>query len=500
MESLWLTGREPVPTEAFVPGRSCEVAVVGAGLTGLVTALLLARTGRDVTVVEARGVGAVTTGHTTAKITLLQGTSYSRMLKHTSDRVAAAYVQANREGQAWLLDYCGERGVPIQRRDAFTYAESIRGRAAVLREYEAASRLGLEVERLEPDELPFSTRAAIRLADQAQFDPMDTLAALAGDLRALGGRLHTGVRVQGVHVDYPCRLDTSQGEIFARQIVLATGSPILDRGLYFAKLTPLRSYAIACRVPGTPIPRGMYLSADSPTRSLRGAVHAGEELLLVGGNGHIVGRAVSPKSRLRELETWTIRHFDGAETLHRWSAQDYRSVNLVPFAGKLPRGGGAVWVATGYNKWGMTNAAAAALRICGEMTGKRPGWASVLGHRVTRPRDLLSGAQANTSVGVAMTLGWTAGLMAPSTATPPAEGQSVVIRRGAQPVGISTVNGSTCAVSLVCPHLKGVLRWNDAELSWDCPLHGSRFSATGTLLEGPATSDLRTAKVDFPGN
>jgi nitrite reductase/ring-hydroxylating ferredoxin subunit len=169
----------------------------------------------------------------------------------------------------------------------------------------------------------------------------------------------------------------------------------------------------------------------------------------------------------------------------------------VPFAGKLPRGGGAVWVATGYNKWGMTNAVAAALRISGEMLGNPLGWAKVIGHRVTRPRDLLTGAQANASVGVAATLGWTAGLMAPSTTRPPAEGQAVVVRRGAHPVGISTVGGSTCAVSLVCPHLKGVLRWNDAELSWDCPLHGSRFTAAGTLLEGPATSDLRTEAVDL---
>jgi nitrite reductase/ring-hydroxylating ferredoxin subunit len=240
----------------------------------------------------------------------------------------------------------------------------------------------------------------------------------------------------------------------------------------------------------------MYLSADSPTRSLRSALHGGEELLLVGGNGHVVGRAPSPKSRLRELEVWTTRNFPGAELLHHWSAQDYSSASLVPFAGKMPRGGGAIWVATGYNKWGMANAVAAALRISGEMRGDPPGWAKVIGHRVTRPRDLLTGARANASVGVAATLGWTAAMMGPSTAEPPAEGESVVLRRGVKPVGVSTVDGSTCAVSLICPHMGGVLRWNDAELSWDCPLHGSRFTASGALLEGPATSDLRTEAVE----
>jgi glycine/D-amino acid oxidase-like deaminating enzyme/nitrite reductase/ring-hydroxylating ferredoxin subunit len=498
MESLWLAGREPVPAEPFVPDRTCDVAVIGAGLTGLVTAVLLARSGREVTVIEARDVGAVTTGHTTAKISLLQGTTYSQMLKHTSERVVRAYAEANREAQTWPLDYCAERDVAIQRRDAFTYAVSLRGRSAVQLEYEAAVPIGLEVELVEPDELPFTIRAAIRLADQAQFDPMHALSALADDLRTLGGRLHTGVRVKGVRVGDPSGLRTSRGDLLARQIVLATGTPILDRGLYFAKLTALRSYAAAFRVAGTaPIPRGMYLSTDSPTRSLRSALRGGEELLLVGGSGHVVGRAASPKSRLRELEVWTTRQFPGAELLHHWSAQDYRSAGLVPFAGKLPRGGGAVWLATGYNKWGMTNAVAAALRISGEMLGNRPRWATVLGHRVTRPRDLLTGTQANASVGVAATLGWSAALMAPSTARPPAEGEAVVVRRGAHPVGISTVGGSTCAVWLVCPHLKGVLRWNDAELSWDCPLHGSRFTATGALLEGPATGDLRMEAVDL---
>src|SRR5829696_8664043 len=157
--------------------------------------------------------------------------------------------------------------------------------------------------------------------------------------------------------------ETGRGTVTADQVVLASGTPFLDRGLYFAKVTPQRSYVVAFRVPGA-VPRGMYLSADTPTRSLRTALHEDQELLLVGGNGHEGGHFPKPASDLADdLINWTKIRFPGAEVTHIWSAQDYQSHNHVPFVGKLPRGGGHVQLATGYGKWGMTNAAMAAMMI-----------------------------------------------------------------------------------------------------------------------------------------
>nr|WP_323374038.1 FAD-dependent oxidoreductase [Microbacterium sp. STN6] len=474
-----------------------DAVIVGAGLTGLVTALLLARSGMRVAVLEARTVGAVTTGHTTAKLSLLQGSVLSGIRQHNSHEVLRAYVDGNREGQAWMLRYLDERGVDYQRRDAYTYANTADGRARLEEEQAVGHAAGLATELTEDVALPFETRGALLLRDQAQFNPMHVLAALVDDVRRHGGVIIEGARVHDVDASDPAIVTTQRGSVRAAQVILATGTPILDRGLYFAKLIPSRSYVSAYRVPGAPeaIPQGMYLSIDSPSRSLRTVPVGAEELLLVGGNGHPVGRNPHTAQSVDDLDIWTRAQFPGAQRTHSWSAQDYQSVNMVPFVGWFPRGRGRIFVATGYNKWGMTNATAAALSLSGEILGGRMAWADVLHHRVSRPASFLTAAKAGAEVAAWAAKRWadaetTGEDLFEVRADAPAEGRGRVTHEGLRPVGVSTVDGVTCAVSAVCTHLRGVLGWNETERSWDCPLHGSRFAADGTLLEGPATEDL----------
>ncbi|WP_349898422.1 FAD-dependent oxidoreductase [Parafrigoribacterium soli] len=489
MTSLWLDTAQPIDTDQFVPNSEYDVVVAGAGLTGLVTGLLFARAGMRVAILEARTVGAVTTGNTTAKLSLLQGKHLSEMMRHTSLGTGKAYVDANREGMEWLLRYCADHDIPVQHRDAYSYASTEDGLARVDEEYRASSSLGLDVSRVGPVDAPFPSFGAVRLKNQAQFNPMDALAALARDFRHHGGVLCEGVRVNRVQSGKPVQLGTTKGPVSAKYLILATGTPFLDRGLYFAKQEAQRSYALAFRVPGE-LPEGMYLSVDQPTRSVRTTPAGGAEHLVVGGNGHTVGRAASPLELVNDLTRWTEHYFPGAERTHSWSAQDYRPAGRVPFVGWLPRGRGHIYFATGFDKWGMANSVAASLTLAADILGGHLPWATKLHHRITTPADAGSFIGANAAVLVAAARGYLNAWSSPSPARPPSEGRGVVTHSGIRPTGVSTVDGKTCSVSAVCPHLGGVLSWNDAETSWDCPLHGSRFTADGTLLEGPAKHGL----------
>ncbi|WP_044494281.1 FAD-dependent oxidoreductase [Nesterenkonia massiliensis] len=498
MRSLWLDTHPVRPSaDVLTPGARYDTVVAGAGLTGLTTAVLLARAGHQVAVVEARSVGAVATGNTTAKVSLLQGTNLSSIRSHQSDEVLQAYVEANREGQAWLLRHLEDNGLEYQRRTSLIYANGEQGISSLEKELDAAQAAGLNAVWTETTELPHPVAGAVALADQAQFHPTEVLDALTVELRERGGVIFEGVRVTDAKTDddAPVQVQTTAGDLHADQLVLATGAPVLDRGGYFAKLKGHRSYAMAFRVPqDQDIPMGMYLSVDSPSRSTRTADINGEQLLLVGGNGHVVGRTSDHQGAVDDLRTWTTAHFPGAELTHSWSAQDYRPADYVPFFGKLPRGGGHIYLATGYNKWGMTNGVAAALAISSEILGGHMPWAQVLTQRSATVSGVLTGVKDNLTIGARMAGDWASAELHSLPDEAPEEGQGVVGRVHGKPVGVSTVDGTTRKVSAICPHMGGVLNWNDAECSWDCPLHASRFAADGTLLEGPAVSNLETAE------
>ena len=466
LPSLWQdrNPRPAAPQPAAVEGRF-DVAVVGAGLTGLTTALLLARAGRSVALLEAERIGAVTTGRSTAKISCLQGSRLSTIAKKHSASVVGQYVEAQREGLAWLERFCEDHDVPVERRDAVSYAYSAQGEATLRRELEVATTAGLAATWADELPLPFPTRGAVRLPGQLQVDPMQLLDALSGQAAAHGVQLFEQARVTKVHGSDPVHLTTEAGTVEADRVVVATNMPMLDRGAFFARMKPQRSYILAFRTP-TPAVDAMYLSVDQPSRSLRDAPDDTGSLLLVGGNGHKVGADVDTSARVEELRNWTLEHWPGAEQTHAWSAQDYEPHHELPFAGPIVPGGHDILVAGGYSKWGMTNAVAAALVLSAQLLDGSISWADAFRtwsrHEVT---GLGTAALLNGEVGLEMARGWL----------------------GAAGTGSLSQNG----VRRVCTHLGGIVRWNEAERSWDCPLHGSRFDQDGPVLEGPAVCGLR---------
>jgi glycine/D-amino acid oxidase-like deaminating enzyme len=439
--------------------RSYDVAVVGGGIAGLTTALLLARGGRAVVVLEAREVGAGTTGRSTGKVSLLQGTKLARASRTNPPEAVHRYVEAGREGQAWLRHFCATHGLPVDGRDATTYAVTETGERRARRELEVARAAGLDVGWVTETELPFPVRGAVRLADQFQVDPAAVVRALRADVEAAGGVVREHARVRSVdHHDDGVRLRLTDGEVRCGVAVIATNQPIGLRGLFFARLTAQRSYAATLTSPW--IPEGMHLSADDEVRSLRSVHQDGADLLMVGGSGHVTGRGSAPAHRDALLD-WAVTTFAGAEVRRAWSAQDQSPASGLPYVGPVVPGDHRIQVVTGFDKWGLSTAPAAALLLAADLLdGTPPSWGTAL--RSWTPRQALAAgraALANAEVGWQMACGHAQRLL----------------RHDQRPL---------------CTHLGGVLAWNDAEQTWDCPLHGSRFGTDGEVLDGPATRAL----------
>lgn len=490
--SLWeATAR----AAAFPPleGRvEVDAAVVGAGIFGVTTAYLLKRAGKRVALVEAGRVGQGTTGRTTAKLTVGHGVVYRDLAAKHGRETARVYAESNQAALAELEQVVRRHGIDCDWETTanYVYTTSPERVGDLEAEAEAARLAGVAAELTTTTGLPFPVEAALRVDGQAQLHPLKLLLGLAALVPGDGSHVFEHTRATGLRRGQQHVVQTSAGEVLAPHVVVATHLPSLGRGLLFAQAHPVKSYAISATVEKARAPKGMFISADAPVRSLRSApAGAGARTVIVGGESGGPGEDAAP--RYAALADFLLEHF-GARPEHRWSAHDYVPVDGLPYIGRASRRDERVYVATGFAKWGLTKGVLAAGMVTGSILGE-PGSATDLLDPLRRPglQDVGRLARENAKV-AGRFLGDR--LMRPERrgrAEGLEAGEGAVVRVGAGQYAVHRdESGRLHVLSARCPHLGCIVRWSGPDRTWECPCHGSRFAADGTLVEGPATRDL----------
>lgn len=412
---------------------STDVLIIGGGIAGILCAYYLRNAGIDAVVAEAKTLCSGITEKTTAKITVQHGLIYDSVLSRFGRSWAKLYYDAQAESLSAYRELCRSIDCDFEEIDSFVYARDCRGAEKIQNEYAALQKIGVnaQIERDVP--LPFSVTAALRMGNQAQFHPLKFLCEISKGLTVYE---HTCVREL-----IGTTAVTDRGKIHAKKVIVATHFPFLNKhGLYFLKMYQHRSYVLALE--GVPNICGMYVDESESGFSFR---HY-RDLLLLGGGGHRTGKK---GASYQALESFAKRYYPYAKIRYRFATQDCMTLDGMPYIGPYSASTKDLYAATGFNKWGMTNAMTAARLLTDQITGRKNSCAELFSpsRSILRPQ--------------------------------------LFVNAGESVLHILAPFGKRC------PHLGCKLTWNASEHSWDCPCHGSRFTEDGELIDNPAAGDLK---------
>jgi glycine/D-amino acid oxidase-like deaminating enzyme/nitrite reductase/ring-hydroxylating ferredoxin subunit len=494
--SFWIDSTPETDFPSLIDNLSVDVAIVGGGIAGLTAALLLKRSGLSVAVLESQKIATGVSGHTTAKLTSLHQLIYAELIDKFGEAKARIYAESNEAAIAKVAALVEEEQIDcdFSRQSNYTYADTADKLGKIEAEVAAATKLGLPASFVRETSLPFPIAGAVKFENQAQFHVRKYLLHLAQSIASDGSYLFENTKVETVEQNNPCQVVTDKGILKAQKVLITTHLPILDRGLYFAKTYPKRSYIIGARIDPSQAPTGMFIGSGKDYYSIRTTPYADSSLLLIGGGGHKVGAVSNTEENYLKLENFARRNF-GIDTFdYRWSTQDAVSFDKLPFIGKLTPFDRNIYVATGFSLWGMSKGTLAGMLLHDLVLGKNNPWAELYDSTRATPFLTPQSIKENINVGTHWVGDRLKGLTSSVADIKNNEGKVVTVD-GEKIAAYRDEEGKLHAVSAVCSHLACIVSWNNAEKSWDCPCHGGRFNYDGEVIHAPAINNLEKKTV-----
>jgi glycine/D-amino acid oxidase-like deaminating enzyme/nitrite reductase/ring-hydroxylating ferredoxin subunit len=418
------------------------------------------------------------TGRSTAKITCQHSLIYKHLIATFGLDLALQYADANRAGSQQIARWIEDLGIDCdyEAKDAYAYTNNPSRLSEIESEAAAALSVGFDADVLAKAPLPFETAAALRFKHQAQFNPASYLIGLAGSIASLGASIFEHSPVTSVDRGDRWHLKAGAGALDAQHVVIATNLPMAGPVAYDERTRPRCHIAMAFRAkPGAAID-GMFIGIDEPTHSLRMGRDEQGELLVVLGPTFTTGHDGDVAARFQYLEHWVRSNLPTGDAAWRWVNEDYNTPDRVPYIGAPSAEAEGLYIATGFNGWGISNGTAAGMLIADQILGRSNPWAKLYDPRRPSPKGFNQGGETQSRVHDLKDIPLGAG---------------GVLKTGEEDVAVwKEKDGTLHAFSAACTQKGCTLTWNNADRTWDCPCHGSIFAADGSVIHGPGVDPL----------